>query len=118
MTFLSRKLAEIRDQHSNQHGSEQAQVLGLGEMLKRQNAQLNDAIDDILETHASDRAVIHQKLLTLAHSVGKLPQPATPEQRAIDAAIDGADVSTGDLTMPRVVREIANQGSRQQGPLQ
>ena len=108
MTLLSRKLQEIRSQHSAQYGTAQSQILELGAQLRQQDEQLIADLDDILEGHAERRAILHRKIITVAQCAGLLPPPA-PQQAEPPMAIEGTEVSTAppEEAMPRVLRNAA-----------
>lgn len=89
MALLSKKIEEVRARHMDEAGRELAQVIELGARLQEANGRINEALDDVLVECASQRALIHHKLVTIAQCAGLVPPPAEPaEPQALDAAAE------------------------------
>jgi len=113
MTLLSKKLEEVRTRHSDASAQELAQVIDLGARMKQLDDRLIDALDDVLEEHAQRRAVVHDKLETIARCAGLLPPPPS-------RTIEPPQIEAGKMALPNVLerereRQIAN-GHYQQSP--
>lgn len=112
MTLLSKKLEEVRTRHSDAAAQEQAQVIELGARLKQLDDRLIDTLDDVLEECAQRRAIVHEKLETIARCAGLLPP--------ISRAAEPQQIEAGKMALPNVLerereRQIAN-GHYQQSP--
>jgi hypothetical protein len=116
MARLSTLITELQQRFADHHGGEEAQIRALAAELKRQGEVIEDRLDDLLEDYQAHRAELARKLVTLAGAMGLIPKiedaPAksVPSAAAIDAAIDGANVSTAAIESQRLPRFLQGMG--------